>query len=163
MNRKHSAVQQAYEPRAQCCTAGLRTTSTVLYSTRYKPQAQCCTADIMNRKHSGLSDAGCMPVTFLHSWHSHSAGLQLQWASNLLNPFPDTTKNSCLQITVSIFKSILLFLQSKWTALHVLFFSNSVTMVPKLTHVNSHNLVPWTLRTLTEHWTPTLRSCQEQH
>jgi len=88
---------------------------------------------------------------------SHSAGHQLQWASHLLNPFPDTTQNSCLQITVSILKIILPFLQSKWTALHGLFFSNSVIMVPKLTYVNRHNLVPWTLCTPTEHWTHTFR------
>jgi len=94
---------------------------------------------------------------------SHSAGLQLQWASHFLHPFPDTTQNSCLQITVSILNTVLQFLQSKWTALHVLFFSNSVIMVPKLTHITSHSVVPWALRTLTEHWTHTLRSCQEHY
>jgi len=94
---------------------------------------------------------------------SHSVGLRLQWASYLLNPLPDTTQNSCLQITVSILNAVLQFLQSKWTALHILFFSNSVILVPKLTHVTSHSLVPRTLRTLTEHWTHTLRSYQEHY
>jgi hypothetical protein len=59
--------------------------------------------------------------------------------------------------------TVLQFLQSKWTALHVLFFINSTIMVSKLTHVTTHNFVPWTLCTLTKHWTPTLRSFQEHY
>ena len=76
---------------------------------------------------------------------------------------PHGTADITLIAGILCLNNVLPFLQSKWTALHVLFFSNSVIMVPKQTHINSHNLVPWTLRTLTEHWTPTLRSCQEQY
>jgi len=132
-NRKHSAVRQA-----------LQTASTVLYSRRYELQAQCCMTAVTNRKHSAVRQALQTASTVLYSrryepqaqsvlwcWlqacdlqcnlpsltaMSHSAGLQPQWASHLPNPFPDTTQNSCLQIPVSIFKSILQFLQSKWNS-----------------------------------------------
>jgi hypothetical protein len=76
---------------------------------------------------------------------------------------PHRTADIILIAGTLCLNAVLQFLQSKWTALHILFFSNSVILVPKLTHITSYSLVPRTLRTLTEHWTHTLSSYQEHY
>jgi hypothetical protein len=76
---------------------------------------------------------------------------------------PQCTADITLIAGILCLNTVLQFLQSKWTTPHVLSFSNSVIMMPKLTHVNRHNLIQWTLRIITEHWTPSLRTCQEHY
>jgi len=116
-----------------------------------------CLYDLFPQQGTCIAYKGCHPLAI---WSPF-----FRWSSTCLlsQKVPHRTADITLIAGILCLNTVLQILQSKWTALHILFFSNSVIMVPKLTHITSHNLVPWTLRTLTEHWTRTLRSYQEHY